>query len=108
MPHRECADVLHLAAFVRSDWRSALSKRGPQNERDAEAVATSQGPPRSGGWCSGIVSHLGSVPTDAVHQLGMQVPGRRAHAGAAPYPPVRYKVRNKVHYKVRGIGMRVA
>jgi len=93
--HRECADVLHLAASVRGDGRSALSQRGPQNERDAEAVAPGQGPPRSGGGCRWIVSHLGSVSTDAAHQLGMQVPGRRAHAGAAPYGRVRGPVRGR-------------
>src|SRR5260370_14009662 len=38
----------------------------------------------------------------------MQVPGRRAHVGAAPYARVRDKVRDEVHYKARGIGMRVA
>src|ERR1700674_2681518 len=115
MSHRKCADVLHLAALVRSDWRSALSQRGPQNERDAEAVAPSQGSPRRGGRGSGIVSHLGSVSTDAVYQLGMQVPGRRAHAGAPSYARVRGRVRDKVRGrvrrnardKVRGIGMRV-
>src|SRR6202163_2167296 len=45
----------------------------------------------------------------------MQVPGRRAHAGAAPYARVRGRVRGKVRGrvrrnardKVRGIGMRV-
>src|SRR5580765_261103 len=84
MPHRECADVMHLAALVRSDKRSALSQCGPQDERDAEAAAPIEGAPRSCGRRSWIVSNLGCVPTDAVHQLGMQVPGGRAHAGGAP------------------------
>src|SRR5260370_18853226 len=95
MSHWECADVLRLAAFVRGDWRSALSQRGPQNERDAEAVAPGQGPSRSGGRGTWIVSHMGSVPTDAAHQLGMQVPGRRAHAGAASYSQCRGKIQDK-------------
>src|SRR5712692_5433550 len=116
MSHRECADVLRMAAFIRGDWRSALSQRGPQNERDAEAVAPGQGPSRSGRRGTWIVSHMGSVPTDAAHQLGMQVPGRRAHAGAASYAQCRGKVRDKVRDKVRendrgkvrGFWMRVA
>src|SRR6266849_835535 len=112
MSHWECADVLCLAAFVRRNRRSALSQRSPQNERDAEAVAPGQGPSRSGGRGTWIVSHMGSVPTDAAHQLGMQVPGRRAHAGAASYAQcrgkVRDKVRDRVRGKVRGFWMRVA
>src|SRR3981081_2523916 len=54
---------------------------------------------------------MGSVSTDAVHQLGLQGPGRRAHAGAASYARVRGKVRgrvrNRVQERVRGIRMRV-
>src|SRR5260370_8532374 len=101
MSNWECADVLRLAAVVRGDWRSALSQRGNHNERDAEAVAPGQGPSRSGGRGTWIVSHMGSVPTDAAHQLGMQVPGRRAHAGAASYAQCRGKVRDKVRDGVR-------
>src|SRR6266478_5116532 len=99
MSHRECTDVLRLAAFVRGNWRSALPQRGSQNERDAEAVAPLEGPSRSGGRGCWIASDLGKVSTDAVHQLGMQVPGGRAHAGAAPYAPSRDKA--------RGVRMRV-
>src|SRR3981081_4327384 len=51
---------------------------------------------------------MGSVSTDAVYQLGMQVPGRRAHAGTASYARVRDKVRDRVQEGVRGIRMRVA
>src|SRR5712692_10126512 len=51
---------------------------------------------------------MGSVPTDAVHQLGMQVSGRRAHAGAATCARVRGKFRDKVRDEVRGVRMRVA
>src|SRR6266446_943606 len=99
MSHRGCADVMYLAAFVRGNWRSALPQRGSQNERDAEAVAPLEGPSRSGGRGSRILSDLGKVPTDAVDQLGMQVPGGRAHAGAASYAPSRDRA--------RGVRMRV-
>src|ERR1700704_4547978 len=99
MSHRECADVVRLAALVRGDGRSALSQCGSQDERDAEAVGSIERAPRSGGRRGWVVSDLGKVPTDAVHQLGMQVPGGRAHAGAAPYEASRDKD--------RGVGMRL-
>src|SRR2546426_496356 len=73
-----------VAGFVRGDRRSALSQRWSQDQRDAEGGAALEGPSRSAGRGCWIASDLGKVSTDAVHQLGMQVPGGRAHAGAAP------------------------
>src|ERR1700692_819625 len=70
LPHRQCADVMRMAAFVRGHARSALSERRAQNERDAKADDPTQGPSRSDRRSGRIATYLGSVPTDEINQLG--------------------------------------
>src|ERR1700686_3823339 len=87
MPDLQCPDVLRMAPFVRGHRRSALFKRRSQNERDAQAVDRIEGASRSCGRSRRIVSNLGSVPANAVDQLGRQISSRCLAAGAASDAP---------------------